>query len=317
MRQLHADRGRQAVAHGAEPAGRHPAVRLLEIVELRRPHLVLADFGGDVGVAVLGQLVEPLDGVLRLDDVARLPVGERLARPPLVDLRPPHLQRLLVGVARLGAPQPHHVFQHMRAVADDRHVDMDVLVDRRRIDIDVDLLRAGREGVDAAGDAVVEARADADHHVAIVHRHVGFQRAVHAEHAHPFRIGGGERAEAHQRRGDREAGELDQFAQQVARRLAGIDDAAAGVEQRPLGVRHQLDRLLDLVEVAFDLRLVAGVREILRLRIDALGELDVLRDIDDDRPGPPGLRRCGTPRAARAADPRCASPDNCTWCTAA
>ena len=185
-----------------------------------------------------------------------------------------------------GAPQPHHVLQHMRTVADDRHVDVHVFVDRGRVDIDVDFLRARREGVDAAGDAVVEARADADHHVAIVHRHVGFQRAVHAEHAHPLRVGGGISAEPHQRRGDRIAGELDQFAQQVARRLAGIDHAAAGVEQRPLGVRHQFDRLLDLIHVALELGLVAGVCEILRLGIDALGELDVLRDIDHDRPRP-------------------------------
>src|SRR4029079_6132025 len=42
-----------------------------------------------------------------------------------------------------------------------------------------------------------------------VHRHVGFERAVHAEHADPFRIGRGESAEPHQRRGDWEAGELD------------------------------------------------------------------------------------------------------------
>ena len=56
----------------------------------------------------------------------------------------------------------------------------------------------------------------------------------------------GKGAEPHQRRGDREAGELDQLAQQLAGARAGIDDAAAGVEQRPLGVRHQLDRLLDL-----------------------------------------------------------------------
>ena len=38
---------------------------------LRRPHLVLADFGGDVDVAVLGQLIEPLHRVLRLDDRLR------------------------------------------------------------------------------------------------------------------------------------------------------------------------------------------------------------------------------------------------------
>ena len=61
MRDLHAERRRQAVAHRAEAARGHPAVRLLETEELRRPHLVLADLGGDVGVAILGQLVEPLD----------------------------------------------------------------------------------------------------------------------------------------------------------------------------------------------------------------------------------------------------------------
>ena len=220
MRELHADRGRQPIAHGAEPARRHPAVGLLELIELRRPHLVLADLGGDVGVAILGQLVEPLDGVLRLDDLVRVPVGERFLRPPFVDLLPPVGERLLVGRDRAGAPQPHHVLEHVRAVADDRHVDLDVLVDRGRIDVDVDLLRAGREGVEPAGDAVVEARADADHQVAIVHRPVGLPGAVHAEHAEPLRIGGRIGAEPHQGRGDGKAGELDQLAQQ----LAGLAD---------------------------------------------------------------------------------------------
>ena len=77
-------------------------------------------------------------------------------------------------------------------------------------------LEFGREGVEPAGDAVVEAGADAHHHVAIVHGHVGFVGAVHAEHAEPVRAGRRIGAEAHQRRGDRQAGELDQFAQQLA-----------------------------------------------------------------------------------------------------
>ncbi len=67
---------------------------------------------------------------------------------------------------------------------------------------------------------------------------------------------------------------------------AGIDHAAAGVEQRPLGRRHHLDRLPDLVGIALEPRLVALVLEFLRLRVGALGELDVLRDIDHDRPRP-------------------------------
>ena len=65
----------------------------------------------------------------------------------------------------------------------------------------------GRELVDAAGDAVVEARADAHHHVAVVHGEVGLVGAVHAEHAEPLLGRGREGAEPHQRRGDGKAGE--------------------------------------------------------------------------------------------------------------
>jgi hypothetical protein len=76
----------------------------------------------------------------------------------------------------------------------------------------------------------------------------------------------------------------------VARGATGIDDAAAGIEQRPFGVRHQLDRRLDLVDVTLEPGPVALVLEFVRLGIQALGELDVLRDIDDDRPGSPARR---------------------------
>jgi hypothetical protein len=50
---LHAHCGRQPVAHGAEPARGHPAVRLLEAEILRGPHLMLADLGRDEGVAAI------------------------------------------------------------------------------------------------------------------------------------------------------------------------------------------------------------------------------------------------------------------------
>ena len=178
----------------------------------------------------------------------------------------------------------------MRAIADDRDIDLDVLVDRRRVDIDVDLARAGRERVDAAGDAVVEARADAQHHVAVVHRPVRLVGAVHAEHAEPLRVGGRKCAEPHQGRGDRKAGEPRELAQQMARLLAGIDDAAARIDDRLLGVGQHLDRGLDLVEVAFDLRLVAFHLHGLRPDIRAGGELHVLRDVDHHR-ARPAVRR--------------------------
>ena len=77
----------------------------------------------------------------------------------------------------------------------------------------------------------------------------------------------GDRAPAHQRRDDRHAGQLGEFDQQVGR--VGVDDAAAGDDQRPLRLVQHRQRLLDLrarrrrlvdrqrlvgVDVEFDLR---------------------------------------------------------------
>jgi len=60
----------------------------------------------------------------------------------------------------------------MPGVAHDRHFDRKVLRDIRRIDIDMDDARIGTEGVDLAGHAVIEARADREQYIALVHGHV-------------------------------------------------------------------------------------------------------------------------------------------------
>ena len=281
MGDLHADRRRQAVAHGAETARGHPALRLLKAVELRRPHLMLTDFGGDVGVTAAGRLIQPLNGVLRHDQVVVLLVGQRIAAAPGADLLPP---RLGVGLLALGLERGDQIAQHVGDVADDRHIDLDVLVDRRRVDIDVDLLGARRERIGTAGDPVVEARADAQHDVAAMHGHVGLVGAVHAEHAEPVlarrRIG----SETHQGRGNREIGQLDQLAQQLAGLVAGIDHAAAGIDHRLLGVRQQRHRLADLRGVALQLRRVGDVHVGLARRMIGAGrELHVLRHVDHHR----------------------------------
>ena len=59
------------------------------------------------------------------------------------------------------------------------------------IDVDVDdLARHLAEMLRVADHAVVETRADGQQHVAVLHRHVGFVGAVHAEHAEELRVGG-------------------------------------------------------------------------------------------------------------------------------
>ena len=78
MRDLHAQRIGQAHPHGAQTAGIDPAARLIEFVELRGPHLVLAHVGGDISIA-LGHLEELFDDELRLDDGAVAIVLEAVA----------------------------------------------------------------------------------------------------------------------------------------------------------------------------------------------------------------------------------------------
>ena len=56
---LSAERGGEPEAHGAESAGVDPEMRLVEADQLRGPHLVLADVGGDDGLAA----GEPIDFV--------------------------------------------------------------------------------------------------------------------------------------------------------------------------------------------------------------------------------------------------------------
>ncbi len=104
MGDLHADGGGQAVAHGAEAARGHPAVRVLEAEELGGPHLVLAHFGGDVAVHALGQGFQPLQGVLRLDGLFAVLEGQTVHRPPFGDLLPPLVQTALVGLGPAGTP---------------------------------------------------------------------------------------------------------------------------------------------------------------------------------------------------------------------
>src|SRR5215210_2334517 len=128
---------------------------------------MLTDLGRDVDVMAPRERVKPLDRILRHDDVAALPVMQAFPRAPALDLGPPGLERRLVDLRLLRLPGREQLLEHPAAIADDWQVDLDVLVDRGAIDVDVDFLGARGKGVKPSGDAVVETRADADHHVAI------------------------------------------------------------------------------------------------------------------------------------------------------
>ena len=120
------------------------------------------------------------------------------------------------------------VGEHLLQRPDDRDVRLAELRDLGGVDVEVDDRRAGRERRELARDAVVEARADGDEEVALVHRPVRPLRPVHPGPAEVELVRLRERALAHQRRHDRKRAELGERAQLVAR--VGVERPAADVE---------------------------------------------------------------------------------------
>jgi len=74
------------------------------------------------------------------------------------------------------------LIEHEPAVSDDGNIHLHVLADRRGVDVDVYHPRVGDEFRNLSGNAVVEARADRNEQVGIVHGLVGVTGTVHAEH---------------------------------------------------------------------------------------------------------------------------------------
>ena len=154
----------------------------------------------------------------------------------------------------------------------------------------MDDLGIGGEAVDAAGDAVVEAGAEGDEQVALLHGGGGGDGAVHAGHAKTERMVVGEHAAGHEGGDHLDAGEFDQFAQRFGG--AGFQHAATGVDDGALGGEDESGGLFDHAGVAFGGGPVAG---------EAVGDLvvarpvpghlvleDVFRHVDEDGAGAAG-----------------------------
>ena len=188
--ELRADGGGKAEAHGAETAGVDPEAGFVEAEELRGPHLVLADVGGDDGFAG-GEAVDFGHQVLRLDfGIARGRVVGMLDLP-LADLVPPGAAggaALAIGLGGSLGEELGELDENALDVADDGDFGSAVLADFGGVDIDVDDFGVRGEGGEASGDAVVEAHAEGDQEIGIGHRHVGGVAAVHAGHGDEVRV---------------------------------------------------------------------------------------------------------------------------------
>ena len=130
MRDLNAKRRRQTITHGAKPARGHPAVRQMEIEILCRPHLVLANLGGDVDIVATRHLAQTLDGMLRLYDLACLVEFQAVALAPGLNLRPPLVKRRLVRLEFAPFQLGQQRLDDECRIADYRMIDLHVLVDR-------------------------------------------------------------------------------------------------------------------------------------------------------------------------------------------
>ena len=201
-RDLRADRGREAVSHGAESAGVEPLAGPVELEVLRDEHLVLSDIRADDALAA-GDVPELLDDLLGLDVLRILLKREAVPAAPAVDHAPP------VGVRRAVLLHSELVSclkelpEDDLAGSDDRDVGPDGLGDRGRIDVDMDNLGVRAELRDVVRDAVSKPRSDGKDDVGVVHGHVGLIGAVHAEHAEEPGVSCREGAEPHEGAGDR------------------------------------------------------------------------------------------------------------------
>ena len=242
---------------------------------------MLANFGGDDRLAFMGRFPQLANGQLWHDFLFVLRIIQAVGRPPALDPRPPFF--MVRGAETTALQDRDQLLHHPANISDDRQIDANRLVDRRSINIDMDFLAVRRKGIDPAGDAVVKARAEADHEIRLVHRHIGFKRAVHAQHAQPFVGRCRKGTQTHQRRGDRASHQFGEFPQRFACLRAAVDDATAGIKDRCFRAHDHFGGGVDRLEIPLGLGLVAAV---------ALGRvpgefccrhLDILGNVDDHR----------------------------------
>ena len=252
--------GGNAVTHGAEACGADEVAGAFLVEVVCTPHLVLANAGDVVGVGA-GQGANALQHVLgRTQAVGGLLVAERVILANLVQLVPPLTQ---VGqlLSELGGEQLGQLGQHVLQVANDRDVSEANLGDLGGVNVDVNDLGLGGEGVDLAGHAVVEAGTQGDEQVGLLHgSHCG-NGAVHAGHAEVLGVGLGERTDSVQGGDDGGADELSQLVQLVG--CASAHHATADVEDGALGLGDELGGFANLLGVAAGCGSVATQLEVL------------------------------------------------------
>ena len=250
---------------------------------------MLAHAGGDDGVA-LGHLIQQPDGVLGLDDFLGVVERERVLLLPVPDLGVPVRVGPEIGFDPGFAGLLQELIeaaQRVFDVAEDRQSDDLVLVDLGVVDVDVDDRAVFGELADLAGDTVVEPHADGQEQIGFVNGVVGVNGAVHAQPLEGKRMRFRETPNAHERGGHGNPRALHKL-QQFPGGFSG-DDAAAAVDHRATRLADHADDLVEGHVVGVFDRVVAAERDFVGENRLGGGQLDVFRDVDEHRPGPPAL----------------------------
>ena len=200
-RELRADGRGQAETHGAEAAAAEMLRGMTEMKVLGDPHLVLANVAGDDAVlaGAIGKSFQKAGGV----DFG----SGRVVIPRVRFFRGQTFTSPRVDIERAGERG-----ESLAQIAYERNVGASQLADFRRVHVHVNHFRVRREGVEAAGSAIVEASADANQKIARLHGVICGLGAVHAHHAEREFVRGGNRAETFQGGDDRDARGVDEGA---------------------------------------------------------------------------------------------------------
>ena len=281
---LSADGRGHPIAHRAQPARGQQLVGMFVDIVLSFPHLMLPHVGGDDGVA-LGDVPEFAHHMGR-NDVVRLGVGNVALFPvrlPFPNLPPPLGMPLLLDEGQEG-------LQGFLRVADNGHRGGHVLAHFRGVEFEVDDLGLGRELVQFARDAVVEAHTNGDEDVTVLNGQVGAGLTVHPAHAQGQGMGFGDAADAEQ--GGRH-GDVGLFGQGLEFALrVGHEHAVAGDDEGAFGVVDQIGGLADGFHIDRGGTFEAGNVDVVGVGQGDVGlrNLDILTDVHQHGPRPPRAR---------------------------
>ena len=178
--------------------------------------------------------------------------------------------------------------KHILAISDDRNVDIDILPNRGRIDIDVDDLGVRTKLGDLSRHAIVKPCPDGHDQIGIVHRHIRPIGAMHAQHAQGLRMLAREGPKPHQRHVDRHMSQLSQLHQFL--RGPRENDTAADIQYRLLRLRHGFSRLFDLPLISFIHGVVTTDGDGTRIGKFRLVHGYVFGNVDQHRPWSPRRR---------------------------